>query len=91
MDPIPTIFTDMLRTECKDSSKNLSSPFMKTKAYKDIEKLYDQNGMKYRLSLSHRSNMGLKNDESNKNLTPLVEEDEQASISHRVKIKKLRN
>ena len=46
MDPIPTIFTDMLRTESKDSSKNLSSPFMKTKAYKDIEKLYDQRFLK---------------------------------------------
>ena len=41
----------MLREDSKDTSLNISSPFMKTRAYEDMEKLYDQNNLKYRNNL----------------------------------------
>ena len=48
-DPIPVTFEGILRTGSKDSSKMIhNSPFMKTRAYGDMEKLFDQNNMKYR-------------------------------------------
>jgi hypothetical protein len=41
MDPIPVEFSKILREDSKDHSKIRASPFMKTKAFLDIEKLYD--------------------------------------------------
>ena len=48
-DPIPVRFEGILRESSRDSSKIIhSSPFMKTRAYGDMERLFDQNNIKFR-------------------------------------------
>ena len=48
-DPIPIKWEGILRQSSRDSSKILhASPFMKTRAYGDMEKLFEQNNISFR-------------------------------------------